>query len=198
MTRPCKRRKVKNPSGKVSRRLHKSVVKKTIIHDCTVGRFWDMQKTIEQNFATVGLVSRVNDDLCKSEVRKRLENWQNERFQKLVETGEANMKAVEELGEQAIFMRPMLNEEEVFSKLEDLFQQQSVENEIKQIVHSELEERCKQVEARKSQGLSEFEWSYIERLVQKYGDNYKKMSLDHKINSRQLTARQLELMAEQL
>lgn len=202
MVRPCKRRKVRNPSGKVTRRAHKNIVKRTIVHDATVGRFWDDQKTIEQNFAAVGLASKVNADLASGQVKHKLAEWESERFNKLVAKGEENMKREAELGAEASLLRPMLDEQDIFARLEEMFYQKEQDDEpseeedlVKKTVIGELEMRSAQVAPRKPARLSAFEREYIERLVAKHGDNYKMMALDHRTNSRQLTARELMRMA---
>ena len=215
MVRPCKRRKVRNPSGKVTRRGPKNVVKRTVVHDPTVSRFWDDQKTIHQNFAAVGLTSKVNADLASGKIKQRLAEWQSERFERLVEKGEENMKREEGLGGDVALHRPMLDEQDIFAKLEDMFyQNDDAEDDseeaqsgaeldldpdaVKRTVIEELEWRSRQVAPKKAERLSPFEREYIGKLVAKYGDNYKKMSLDHRTNSRQLTARELEKMASKL
>lgn len=206
MTRPCKRRKVKNPSGKISRHATKNVVKRTVVYDKTVSRFWDNQKTIHQNFAAVGLVSRVNADLTSAKVGEKLGKWQAERVDKLIETGEKNMVEEAELGVEARFMQPMLDEQDVFGKLQQLFERDDCEEDheedeegpLKDLVHRELEERSKQVPPKSAPKLSEYERQYIQDLTTKYGSDFKKMFLDHKLNSRQYTVRELEKMAARL
>lgn len=181
MVRPCKRRKVKNPSGKVSRRNNKNVVKRTAVTDITVGKFWDSQKTIHQNFNAVGLVSKVNADLSSCSVKGKLEKWQAERMEKLIEAGEENMrKEAEE--ERPAFLRPMLDEEAIFSRLEELFNEDSQDDseedieastvDIKKTVIEELEHRSRQQAPKQPERLSEFELEYIQKLIQKHGQNY--------------------------
>lgn len=188
MVRPCKRRKVKNPSGKVSRRANKNVVKRTAVTDITVGKFWDSQKTIHQNFDAVGLVSKVNADLSTSSVKNKLVKWQAERIEKLIEVGEENMKKEEE-EERPAFLRPMLDEEAIFSRLEELFDEDSDGEEpgpngsentfsvdIKNTVIEELKCRSRQQAPKKPKPLSEFELDYIQKLIQKHGSDFQVFS----------------------
>lgn len=204
MVRPCKRRKIRNPAGKVSRRGQRNISKKTVVFDPTVSRFWDPKKTIQQNFAAVGLASRVNGDLCVKSTQAKLAEWQSERLESLVKKGE---EWVGKDAEEIALKRPMLDEREIFDRLEELFHEGSDgdaleddlgESDIKEIVLKELEERSKLTAAKEPERLSEFEQQYISKLVAKHGNNFKAMFMDHRLNSRQLTARELEKMASKL
>ncbi|KAG5463450.1 MAG: ribosome biogenesis protein Nop16, partial [Olpidium bornovanus] len=60
MARPRGRKKVKNPSSKVSRKVNKRRKRVTIKSDPLVAAAWDRKLTLCQNYARLGLVSRAN------------------------------------------------------------------------------------------------------------------------------------------
>lgn len=189
MTGPCKRRKVKNPSAKCSRRANsRSVVKNTVAYDQTVSKVWDSSRTISQNFGAVGLVNKVNADLGGSQVRQKLEAWQAGRFDKMLE------KAAEQ-AEVDPFLKPMHDETEIFEELEALFQESTAAG---GSVVAELEARSRKVVPKAAPRLSEFERQYMEKLTQKHGCNYSKMAMDHRTNDRQLTVKEIERLAKLL
>lgn len=198
MVRPCKRRKVRTPSAKVSRKASAARVKKrTMAYDPTVSQYWDPSKTVTQNFERVGLVARVNSDLAGKGVEKKIEAWQGKRMETVmakVDNGVDNPMEIMEA-------------DEMFEQMETLFQasedgeshdeddKEEAEDEIKRKVVEELERRAQQTSSKSTPKLSEQQQSYMKRLINKHGNDYKKMAMDIKLNPMQHTPRQLEKMA---
>ncbi|KAI9168456.1 Nucleolar protein 16 [Blastocladiella emersonii ATCC 22665] len=62
MTRPSARRKVRNPSLKVTRKTQQKHYKaKPVVHPI-IAKAWDKKKTVKENYAAIGLALSVNSD----------------------------------------------------------------------------------------------------------------------------------------
>ncbi|PJF16949.1 hypothetical protein PSACC_03227 [Paramicrosporidium saccamoebae] len=180
MTNPRQRRKTRNPNSKVSRKP--KVVKETYTVDPTLQRHWDKSKTLEQNFRRVGLSNRINGDIGKRATQRKMEDW-NWKRREMVVGGE---------------LKGFDSEEEIFQELEGIFRKESAEP--TQAV-LDLETKAQELALKvvpHERILSEYERSYISNLTSKYGSNYDRMFMDIKLNVRQLTANQLQRMAEKL
>ena len=215
MVRPCKRRKVRTPSAKVSRKASAARVKKrTIVYDPTVSQYWDPTKTVTQNFERVGLVARVNSDLAGKGVEKRIESWQGKRMGLVmakVEDGVDNPMEIMEADEmfeqmETLFQASACEESQDDSEDEDEgeggIKRKVVEGIDLYISHPlnlvELELRSKQGCSKSAPKLSEQQQNYMKRLTGKYGNDFKRMAMDIKLNAMQYTPRQLEKMASLL
>lgn len=181
MTRPCRRRKVKNPGNKVSRRNR--VVKHTATKEKVLQPHWDPKSTVEQNFKQLGLVRHVNHDITKPETFRRLKDWNWKRSQMVLE------------GEVSEYD----TDDDVIQELDTVFGPRSMEGETSVVV-KELEEIAKTNMAaskvKKERPLSEYESTYIKRLIEKYGDDFDKMFMDIKLNVQQMTSSQLRKLAD--
>jgi hypothetical protein len=174
------RRKTKNPHSKVKRK--NKVVKQTYIVDPTLQKYWDKDKTLEQNFHRAGLSSCVNGDIGKRSTQKKMEEW-NWKRREMVVNGE---------------LEGFDSEEEIFQELESIFSKK--ENEPTAAVAA-LETKAQELNARvvpHERILTENERSYISKLIAKHSDNYDKMFMDIKLNFLQLTAHKLQKLAERL
>jgi nucleolar protein 16 len=175
-----RRRANKNPNSKVSRRSR--VVKKAVIVEPTLENHWNRSRTLEQNFNTVGLVNHVNDDIGKRTTSVKLQDW-NWKRRELVKNGQLD---------------GFDSDEEIFKELGSIFQHQPTETKEAAL---EFEKKAMEMAARivkQEKVLTEHERDYIQKLVNKWGDDYDRMFMDIKLNVRQLTANQLEKMAQKL
>jgi hypothetical protein len=180
MTNPRQRRKIRNPNSKVSRKA--KVVKGTFTVDPTLQKHWDRSKTLEQNFRRVGLSNRINGDIGKRTTQRKMEDW-NWKRREMVVGGE---------------LEGFDSEEEIFQELESIFCKESAEP--TQAV-LDLETKAQELASKvvsQERTLSEYERSYISNLTSKYGNDYSRMFMDIKLNIRQLTANQLQRLAEKL
>lgn len=183
-----RRRKVKNPDTKISRRVR--VAKKPIIIEPMLKRHWDPSATMDQNYRKVGLAKCLNDDIKKKETQERLQDW-NYKRRELVVKGE---------------LEAFDSEEEIFKELDSIFVRENSDEQHQPPKEAilELEELAKESSNQKAnrrrdgRPLSEDDKSYMERLVKKYNDNYDRMFMDIKLNSRQLTPQQLKRLAGKL
>lgn len=186
MTTVRRRRKVSNPSSRVTRRSR--VAKQSVVCEGALKPYWKPLETVERNFSQVGLASRLNNDLRHSKIQRDARDWNWKRAE-----------AVRE-GRCGEFYD---SEDEVIQELNSLFAKEPNATAETGFV-AELErtavKAAETIMERKKLGkpLTEHEQEYIEALVAKHGDDFCRMFMDIKLNYRQLTASQLRKLAASL
>lgn len=172
------RKRTKNPNSRVSRRPR--VVRQSVALEPTLKRHWDRNQPLEQNYRRLGLGNKINQDIGMPTTQRKIQDWNWKRAE-LVRKGKL---------EEAFD-----SEDEIFHELGEIFNAQ--EGPSTEAV-KELEETARTRAAglrKKEKPLSEFELEYIKRLAAKHGNDYGRMFMDIKLNSRQLTTHQLQKLA---
>ncbi|EPZ33805.1 Ribosome biogenesis protein Nop16 domain-containing protein [Rozella allomycis CSF55] len=168
MTRPCRRRKVKNPRSVVSRRVQNKHYKKKIIHNAIVREDWNHDQTLLENYKQIGLRTRLNDGLTKKSVADAVSILNIDQIEELVEQGQL---------------------------VDKTFEVENADNSEPTPVVKKLEEKAERLNSAKTEkyfSLQEIE--FIKSMIKKHGGDFKikAMEKDKKLNVWQNTARQLE------
>lgn len=197
MANPRQRRKAK--SGlKVSRKSRSVNLRRIIINEPTIQAAWDSTKTVQENFKSIGLANRLNDDIGSAQMRRKVLAWDAKREKILEATAEIKGKAAEQADKEGVLdMTPLdLGEEEIFGQLNTIFE--STESSSSSVVQT-LESKAAAAAAQTKKSvkkLNEDDTEYIEALIQKYGNNTIAMARDIKLNYNQHTPKKLENMIE--
>ncbi|KAI9144075.1 ribosome biogenesis protein Nop16 [Paraphysoderma sedebokerense] len=223
MARPRARRKIKNPSQKVTRRVNKKLRKVPIASNPIIAKHYDQTKTLRQNYANMGLSADLNgskggsvmssssspsssahssskstadvDPACLAVTTKGKIINKLDLSSGITDVIEVGVIERDEEGNVKNVMIESVNplDEEFDEKLK-----QNVEGFYggkKTEVVKELE-KLASLECKKERWQSEFEVKWIEDLIKKYDTDYNKMSRDLKLNVYQQTPAQLRRKVE--
>ncbi len=183
MTSVRRRRKVKNPRERVSRRNR--VGPREVALDESMKPHWNRAKSVGQNFARTGLLDKVNADLHGGKIQRSLREWDWRRLQAARE------------GKLAEFYD---SEDEMVQELEAIFAQDRapVESDLVRDLEAKAQRASEEAATKgpKKKPLTEDEQQYIAALVQKHGDDLQRMFMDIKLNYMQLTVIQLRKLLE--
>lgn len=197
MANPRQRRKAK--SGlKVSRKARSVNLRRIVINEPTIQAAWDSTKTVQENFKTIGLANKLNNDVGSSQMRRNVLAWNCNREKVLEDISEIKAKAAEKAEKEGVLdMTPLdLGEEAIFGQLNSIFEsteatESSVVKDLESKSLSTVANAKKPVKK-----LGEDDIEYIEALMKKYGKNTVAMARDIKLNYNQHTPKKLENMIE--
>ena len=197
MANPRQRRKAK--SGlKVSRKARSVNLRRILINEPTIQAAWDSTKTVQENFKSIGLANKLNNDIGSSQMRRSVLAWNSEREKVLEEISEIKAQAAEKAAKEGVLdMTPLdLGEEAIFGQLNTIFA--STESNESPVVKA-LESKALSAAADTKKAvkkLSDDDVEYIESLIKKHGKNTIAMARDIKLNYNQHTPKKLENMLE--
>ena len=198
MANPRQRRKAK--SGlKVSRKAHTVNLRRIVINEPTIQAAWDSTKTVQENFKSIGLVNKLNNDVGSSQMRRNVLAWNCNREKVLEDISEIKAQAAEKAAKEGVLdMTPLdLGEEAIFGQLNAIFE--STESTESYSVVKALESKSLSATANTKKSvkkLSDDDIEYIEALMKKHGKNTMVMARDIKLNYNQHTPKRLENMIE--
>lgn len=206
MANPRQRRAAKS-GVKVARKARTVNLRRIVINEPTIQAAWDSTKTVQENFKTIGLASKLNGDIGSSHVRRKVLQWSGERERVLDEIcGVREVAAEKAKIEGVLDMTPLdLGEEAIFGQLNAIFESTSTSDvpSSPTSVVKELESKSaasallsKSKKSSSFKRLSEDDVEYIERLIKKYGEASVMMARDLKLNYNQHTPKKLENMME--
>ncbi|RUS30305.1 ribosome biogenesis protein Nop16-domain-containing protein [Jimgerdemannia flammicorona] len=220
MARPRARRTTRNPGAKVSRRTaNKHMKRVNIVSNEIIAKAWDKKKTLRQkydlfcyplsflnnqtltllpalhpSYERLGLMTTLNGNTGGREAKTTTEPLEEPTEADM----EADMEELEDLlgpnegiiqrDEQGNVVRVIVGREKTFEEV--------VEQEIKPV--KAKTDVVKALEARAANGCklerhqSEFEVSWVQKLIDKHGDDYEAMFWDKKLNVYQQTTAQLK------
>lgn len=197
MANPRQRRKAK--SGlKVSRKARSVNLRRIVINEPTIQAAWDSTKTVQENFKTIGLVNKLNNDIGSSQMRRNVLAWNSNREKVLEDISEIKAQAAEEAAKEGVLdMTPLdLGEEAIFGQLNTIFEStESTESSVVKALESKSSSAA--VNTKKAvKKLGQDDTEYIEALMKKHGKNTTAMARDIKLNYNQHTPNKLENMIE--
>jgi nucleolar protein 16 len=197
MANPRQRRKAK--SGlKVSRKARSVNLRRIVINEPTIQAAWDSTKTVQENFKTIGLVNKLNNDIGSSQMRRNVLAWNSNREKVLEDISEIKAQAAEKAANEGVLdMTPLdLGEEAIFGQLNTIFEStESTESSVVKALESKSSSAA--VNTRKAvKKLGQDDTEYIEALMKKHGKNTTAMARDIKLNYNQHTPNKLENMIE--
>lgn len=197
MANPRQRRKAK--SGlKVSRKARSVNLRRIIINEPTIQAAWDSTKTVQENFKTIGLVNKLNNDVGSSQMRRNVLAWNSNREKVLEDISEIKAQAAEKAAKEGVLdMTPLdLGEEAIFGQLNTIFES-SESNESSVVKALESKSLYASANTKKYvKKLGDDDIEYIEALMKKHGKNTLVMARDIKLNYNQHTPKKLENMIE--
>lgn len=197
MANPRQRRAAK--SGiKVTRKARTVNTRRLVINEPTIQAAWDSTKTVQENFKSIGLVNKLNNDIGSSKMRQNVLAWSAKREKVLEGVAEVKGLAAEKAEREGVLdMTPLdLGEEAIFGQLNSIFE--STESNDSAVVQA-LETKASNAAAQPKKAfkkLSEDDVEYIEALLEKHGDNTLAMARDIKLNYNQHTPKKLDNMIE--
>lgn len=199
MANPRQRRKAK--SGlKVSRKARSVNLRRIVINEPTIQAAWDSTKTVQENFKTIGLANKLNNDIGSSQMRRNVLAWNSNREKVLDDISEIKAQAAEKAAKEGVLdMTPLdLGEEAIFGQLNTIFEStESTSTESPVVKALESKATLAAANVKKSvKKLSEDDVEYIEALMKKHGKNTIAMARDIKLNYNQHTPNKLENMIE--
>lgn len=199
MANPRQRRKAK--SGlKVSRKARSVNLRRIVINEPTIQAAWDSTKTVQENFKTIGLANKLNNDIGSSQMRRNVLAWNSNREKVLDDISEIKAQAAEKAAKEGVLdMTPLdLGEEAIFGQLNTIFEStESTSTESPVVKALESKSALAAANVKKSvKKLSEDDVEYIEALMKKHGKNTMAMARDIKLNYNQHTPKKLENMIE--
>jgi nucleolar protein 16 len=197
MANPRQRRKAK--SGlKVSRKARSVNLRRIVINEPTIQAAWDSTKTVQENFKTIGLVNKLNNDIGSSQMRRNVLAWNSNREKVLEDISEIKAQAAEKAAKEGVLdMTPLdLGEEAIFGQLNTIFEStESTESSVVKALESKSSSAA--VNTKKAvKKLGQDDTEYIEALMKKHGKNTTAMARDIKLNYNQHTPNKLENMIE--
>jgi nucleolar protein 16 len=197
MANPRQRRKAK--SGlKVSRKARSVNLRRIVINEPTIQAAWDSTKTVQENFKTIGLVNKLNNDIGSSQMRRNVLAWNSNREKVLEDISEIKAQAAEKAAKEGVLdMTPLdLGEEAIFGQLNTIFEStESTEYSVVRALESKSSSAA--VNTKKAvKKLGQDDTEYIEALMKKHGKNTTAMARDIKLNYNQHTPNKLENMIE--
>ena len=205
MANPRQRRAAKS-GVKVARKSRTVNLRRIVINEPTIQAAWDSTKTVQENFKTIGLASKLNGDIGSSHVRRKVLQWSGERERVLDEICGVREAAAEKAKSEGVLdMTPLdLGEEAIFGQLNAIFESTSDTPPSPTTVVQELESKStasallsKSKKLSSFKRLSEDDVEYIENLIKKYGEAASVlMARDLKLNYNQHTPKKLESMIE--
>ncbi|KAI9296470.1 hypothetical protein K502DRAFT_340963 [Neoconidiobolus thromboides FSU 785] len=194
MVNPRQRRKLKNP---VQKRKAKKTNRKTAVPGIAlVQQHWDKSKSIQENYSNLGLMQRLNKpkggissqitedstkpfDLsnCESMDNATLSRYIGPEFGVIERDEEGNIVNITIADKEDYIDKPLPKapaKTEFMKELESLASQ----------------------EVTAAKFIGELDRKMCVQLINKYGDDFKAMSRDHKINMNQLTPKQIKRLIE--
>nr|CAG8475936.1 10380_t:CDS:2 [Entrophospora candida] len=189
MARPRQRRKIKNPSLKLSRKTSNKHFKKIVVHgDPIIASNWNKKETLRQNYKRIGLLTSLNrvaggieklypDNVEEEKDRGKIEYDDNNNKEELKKVLGPNVGIIERDDEGNIvnvIIGEDEDENEVFDKK---IQPEPAKTEI---VKALEEEASKVFKHEKYQSGGEIE--FVKKLIERYGEDYDAMFKDIKLN----------------
>lgn len=197
MANPRQRRKAK--SGlKVSRKARSVNLRRIVINEPTIQAAWDSTKTVQENFKSIGLANKLNNDIGSSQMRRNILSWNSNREKVLEDISEIKAKAAEKAAQEGVLdMTPLdLGEEAIFGQLNSIFESTET-NECPVVKALESKSLAATENSKKAvKKLGEDDIEYIQALISKHGKNTVAMARDIKLNYNQHTPKKLENMIE--
>ncbi|KAI9228175.1 MAG: ribosome biogenesis protein Nop16 [Piptocephalis tieghemiana] len=197
MTRVSTRKRNRTPYKKVTRRTaNKHFKKQPLAFDTTVAKYWDKTKTLSQNYARLGLSSRLNGLHGGSE-KDIIVGGEEEEEEETVDLDameEAEIKKVLGAG-QALVER-----DDAGNIVKVIMGEGEEEQEGEEVQYPKVPAKTdtiREMEARAANGCrderkqSDGEKEWIAKLIAKHGDDYERMFRDRKLNIYQQTVGQL-------
>ncbi|RIA96622.1 ribosome biogenesis protein Nop16 [Glomus cerebriforme] len=189
MARPRKRRKIRNPSLKVSRKnANKHFKKFSIKGNSIVAANWDKKATLRQNYQRMGLMTSLNG--VSGGVEKLYPNEDQDIDIEEIKKTLGPEEGIIERDEKGNVINVVIGrsreeeEEEVFdTKIDPI----PAKTDIVKALEAQAMNAYK-YEVHQPEGEKRF----IEELIQKYGDDYDAMFRDMRLNIYQHTAAQLK------
>nr|CAG8505592.1 13819_t:CDS:2 [Entrophospora candida] len=191
MARPRQRRKIKNPSLKLSRKTSNKHFKKIVVHgDPIIASNWNKKETLRQKVAG-GIEKLYPDNVEEEKDRGKIEYDDNNNKEELKKVLGPNVGIIERDDEGNIvnvIIGEDEDENEVFDKK---IQPEPAKTEI---VKALEEEASKVFKHEKYQSGGEIE--FVKKLIERYGEDYDAMFKDIKLNVYQHTKKQLKKKCE--
>ncbi|KAF9912901.1 Nucleolar protein 16 [Linnemannia zychae] len=188
-----KRRTIKTPSRKVSRKTaNKHKRKVNVIGNKIIRENWDKKATLRQNYARLGLLPSLNGVTGGIEVKDEDELMENEQ------------KSLEELAESLSAEQGIIQRDDAGNIINVIVGKVKSPEELAEIMerdHEPVKAKTDVVRALEAQAAnvlkveryqSDGELVWAAQLVEKYGDDYEKMFWDRKLNPNQQTVKQLK------
>ena len=204
MANPRQRRAAKS-GVKVARKARSVNLRRIVINEPTIQAAWDSTKTVQENFKTIGLASKLNGDIGSSQMRRKVSKWSGERERALEVICEVREVAKGKAEREGVLdMTPLdLGEEAIFGQLNAIYDKNDTDTPISPTsVVKELQSKSTAAllsssKSKKSfKRLSEDDVEYIEALIKKYDESFVLMARDLKLNYNQHTPGKLENMME--
>ncbi|KAJ9089779.1 Nucleolar protein 16 [Entomophthora muscae] len=194
MVNPTQRRKVKNPTHKG--RKFRTPRKPTVPNLPGLKEKWNMKISVKSNYEKLGLMSTVNkvkgafcaEVTADSRVGPDTTNLEGMSTEELSRHLGSNYGVIERDPEGNILRVVIADKDAILDN-------KPLPTPAKTDFVRGLEELAKQTSA-PTLLMSEFDKSYIEALYKKYGNQYKLMARDIKLNYNQLTTSQLQKKCE--
>ncbi|KAL1924571.1 uncharacterized protein VTP21DRAFT_4225 [Calcarisporiella thermophila] len=194
MARPRRRRTIKNPNSKVTRKTANKHFKKVDIKSNDIIRKnWDKTQTLRQNYERLGLMSRLNGLSGGREINEppKAEELTEEDIKKLAKTLGPEHGIIQR-DEEGNIVNVIIGEAQ---DPDAIFDAEPEKVEAKTDVVRALEERASNA-VKTERHQSEGEQKWVQSLIDKYGDDYEAMFRDIKMNKYQQTASQLRKRCE--
>ncbi|KAF9348451.1 putative lipase atg15 [Mortierella sp. AD094] len=188
-----KRRSIKTPSRKVTRKTaNKHKKKVNVIGNKIIRDNWDKKATLRQNYARLGLLPSLNGVTGGIEVKDEEELEENEQLtlEELAETLSEEQGIIQR-DDDGNIINIIVGKAKTKEEIDEMMDRDVEPVKAKTDVVRALEAQAANV-LKRERYQSEGEVLWAAQLVDKYGDDYEKMFWDRKLNPNQQTVAQLK------